>query len=144
MRRPHQRSGCRVRKQLRLRRRIEQRIDRGSGDDGPYDRKKQTDKEPDGFHAASLPEINVQRYQDQYRQNAVELGSFDKRDRLHGFLAVNPFTSPTSSVAGFLRVNRLIMIVTTKQISHAHHARQKFAAMSLAEDDSVIEAGLIH
>src|SRR5512143_1497372 len=60
------------------------------------------------------------------------------------FSAVSPFTRPTSSSLGFLAVTTLTRSVTTKQITHAHHARQKLTAMSLAVEDSVMEAGLIH
>jgi hypothetical protein len=41
--------------------RVAQGIERRSGNDGAYDCKKQTDKVPDGFHIASLPEIYIQR-----------------------------------------------------------------------------------
>ena len=48
-----------------------------------------------------------------------------------------PFHQPDQFLSGLRLVNRLITIVTTKQISQAHQARQKFAAMSLALSDSV-------
>ena len=50
---------------------------------------------------------------------------------------VSPFTSPTSSLSGLRFVKKLMTIVTTKQMTHAHQALQKFAAMSLVTLESV-------
>src|SRR3990172_4778118 len=44
---------------------------------------------------------------------------------------VNPFTNPTNSSFGLFFVKKLITIVKMKQISHAHQALQKFAAISV-------------
>ena len=46
-------------------------------------------------------------------------------------IGVSPLTNPTSSSAGFFFVKKLMTMVNTKQMSHAHHARQKLAAISL-------------
>src|SRR5512137_1702883 len=52
-------------------------------------------------------------------------------------LGVRPLTSPTSSASGFRFVKREMRIVATKQMTQAHHARQKFTAMSLATGERV-------
>ena len=53
-------------------------------------------------------------------------------------ILVNPLTRPTSYSFGFFFVNKLITRVIEKQISHAHQARQKLAAISLCTLDMVI------
>jgi len=58
-----------MRKNLRLHRRVNQRINGRSGDDGAYDRQQQSDEEPDGFLPLST-EINVQHNQNQDGQDA--------------------------------------------------------------------------
>ena len=47
---------------------------------------------------------------------------------LSSVAGVSHFTNPTSSDSGLFSVKKLMTIVKVKQMSHAHHARQKFAA----------------
>src|SRR5919202_2058935 len=49
------------------------------------------------------------------------------------FFSVRPHTSPSSSSSGFWvrEVSSETTTVTTTQITHAHHARQKFPAIGL-------------
>src|SRR4030066_1508305 len=51
---------------------------------------------------------------------------------------VNPLTSPTSSDSGFFLVNKLMTMVARKQMSQAHQALQKLAAMSEDTSDRVM------